>query len=274
MMTGQPPRVLIVEDAPDMNNLVADVLRAYGFEPIQAASAEQALGILSGDRPDAILLDVMLPGASGFELCKHLKSARETRPLPILMMTALGQPADRRQGYETGADDYLTKPFTPDGLVSRLRACLEECGRQRAMGGRLQFAIELSASLADLKAANALATSLFCHADFTPEQIEALRAGVVAIADAAGHWAAGHRGASPVRMTVDLNAERLQLRFQPLAEGADGFLTQHLAPDAAVPAGFTDAGLIDRITQEGGQVILEKLLAPPQDARGPAGRAY
>ena len=139
------------------------------------------------------------------------------------------------------------------------------------MGGRLQFAIELSASLADLKAANALATSLFCHADFTPEQIEALRAGVVAIADAAGHWAADHRGASPVRMTVDLNAERLQLRFQPLAEGADGFLTQHLAADAAVPAGFTDAGLIDHVTQEGGQVILEKLLAPPQDAHDPAG---
>jgi DNA-binding response OmpR family regulator len=262
MATEERARVLIVEDEPDMNNLLADVLRAYGFEPVQACDAEQALAAIASQPPDAILLDLMLPGMSGLELCRRLKTSRATRGIPVLILTALDRPVDRRHGFETGADDFLTKPFTPEGLAARLREGLEQ-GRQAAgTCGRLTTTVELTASLADLKAANVLATCLYCRTDFSPEQIEAVRAGVVRLSDAAGRWAAAHRGASPVRMTVDLDGSRLQLRFQVAGEGSGAFLAEHLGAESAVPAAFTDAGVIDRVTESEGEVVLEKVLPP------------
>ncbi len=264
MADEKRPRVLIVEDEPDMNNLLAEVLSAYGFEPEQAGDAEQALAHLAARTPDAILLDLMLPGLSGLELCRQLKTSRATRTIPIVMLTALDRAADRRHGYETGADDYVTKPFTPDGLVARLKACLDQCRDALASCGRFTRQIELTASLADLKVINTLATCLYCHTDLSVQQIEALRAGLVALADAAGQWAVQRGGTSPVRMTVDMNGERLQLRFRRAAEGGDAFIAQHLDAEAAVPAGFTDAGIIDRVFREDAEVVLEKVIPPPE----------
>jgi len=126
MTSDAPPRVLIVEDEPDMNDLLADILSAYDFDPMQAASGEQCLAMLAEQPPDAILLDLMLPGMSGIEVCKKLKDSPTTRTIPILILTALDSPPDRRNAYEAGADDYMTKPFAPDALVSRLRACLQK----------------------------------------------------------------------------------------------------------------------------------------------------
>lgn len=255
-------RVLIVEDEPDMNNLLADVLQAFGYDPIQAGSGEQALEILADDRPDAILLDLMLPGISGFELCKQLKGARETRTIPIVILTALDRGIDRRYGFETGADEYMTKPFTPDGLVSRLQACLDRCRDALEECGHLLVTLELTATLTDLKAFNSLVTCLYCHTDFSPQQIEALRQGLVRLSDAAGEWMSQHRSLPPVRLTMDLNAEHLRLVFQPAADGAADFLAQHLSPEAAVPSSFTDAGVIDQMAREDGVVILSKALPP------------
>ena len=126
MTSDAPPRVLIVEDEPDMNDLLADILSAYDFDPVQAASGEQCLAMLAEQPPDAILLDLMLPGMSGIEVCKKLKDSRATRTIPILILTALDSHPDRLNAYEAGADDYMTKPFAPDALVSRLRACLQK----------------------------------------------------------------------------------------------------------------------------------------------------
>jgi DNA-binding response OmpR family regulator len=262
MADEKRPRVLIVEDEPDMNNLLAEVLSAYGFTPEQAGDAEQALAHLAARTPDAILLDLMLPGLSGLELCRQLKTSRATRTIPIVILTALDRAADRRHGYETGADDYVTKPFTPEGLVTRLQVCLDQCRDARASCGHLTRTLDLTASLADLKMINALATCLYCHTDLPVEQIEALRGGLVAIADAAGQWAVQRRGTSPARMTVDMTGERLQLRFQAIAEGGEAFLAQHLDAEAAVPASFTDAGIIDRVRRDGAEVVIEKAIPP------------
>lgn len=270
MTTDARPRVLIVEDEPDMNNLLADVLSAYGFEPLQATSGEQGLSLLSEHRPDAILLDLMLPGLSGFELCRLLKTSRATRPIPILILTALDRHLDRRYGFESGADDYLTKPFEPDALVARLRACLAECRAVADARCPLASVLEPSGALSDLKTFNALATCLYDRTDLAPEQVEALRKGLVRLSETAGKWATAHGGLLPVRLTVDLNAERLRLVFLPSADGGDGFLAEHLDAEAAVPAAFTDAGVIDRILPEGHGVVLEKALAP-RAHEGPPG---
>jgi len=131
MPTHDRPRVLVVEDEPDMNNLLADVLRAFDFQPVQAADGREALDRLGEQRPDAVILDLMLPGMSGYELCRRLKTSGETAPIPVLILTALDRETDRRTAYEAGADDYMTKPFAPETLIERLRACLREARRAR-----------------------------------------------------------------------------------------------------------------------------------------------
>jgi len=263
MASEDQARILIVEDEPDMNNLLADVLRAYGFEPVQAIDAEAALCAIAERAPDAILLDLMLPGMSGLELCRQLKSARSTRLIPVIILTALDRSVDRRHGFETGADDYLTKPFTPEGLISRLRLDIQQCREIRDACGQLELHMELAASLADLKAANTLATCLYCRTDLAPEQIEALRAGLVRLSETAGRWAVRHGGASPVRLTAAVGDQRMLLKFTPIAESGNAFLAEHLDAEAAVPAALTDAGMIDSLATVNGEVVLEKILLPP-----------
>ena len=261
-MTDERLRVLIVEDEPDMNSLEADILSAYGFEPIRAADAEEALAALERIVPAAIVLDLMLPGLSGLELCRRLKTSRATQGIPILICSALDAAVERRMGYEAGADDYLSKPFQPEALVARLECCLaprQECDC-------LAMDLSLAASLEDVKAVNALVSRLYSLTDLAPPQIEALRAGLLAISEAAGRWAVRHRGAAPVHLAVDLNRQRLVLAFRAAAEGGEAFLAEHLDAEASIPAGFTDAGVIDRMSRQDGQVVLEKMLAPPAAA--------
>jgi DNA-binding response OmpR family regulator len=253
-MTDERPRVLIVEDEPDMNSLEADILSAYGFEPIRAADAEEALAALAQGAPNAIVLDLMLPGISGLELCRRLKTARQTQGIPILICSALDAPTERHMGFEAGADDYLPKPFTPESLAARVRICMEPRGPCDC----LLVSLDLTASVSDIKAVNALISCLYRGTDLASPQIEALRAGLLSISEAAGRWASRHRGAPPVRLTMDLNRERLMLVFRPAAEGADAFLSEHLHDTAAVPAGFTEAGAIDRVSRLDGEVIFEK----------------
>jgi CheY-like chemotaxis protein len=260
-MTEERPRVLIIEDEPDMNSLEADILTAYGFEPIRASDAEQALRVLAERRPSAILLDLMLPGMSGLELCRRLKTDRATHSIPIVICSALDAAAERRMGYEAGADDYLSKPFTPEALAARVQGCLEE----RQPLDRLEVAYNLTASLDDVKAVNLIASYLYGRTGLATPQIEGLRSGLLALSEAAGRWAALHRGASPVHLTVDLDRERMTLTFRPTGT-SDAFLPEHLDAEAAVPSRLTDAGIIDRISRTDAGVVFEKSLPPASPA--------
>jgi DNA-binding response OmpR family regulator len=261
-MTHDRPRVLIVEDEPDMNSLEADILSAYGFEPIRAGDSEQALAALALATPDAIVLDLMLPGISGLELCRRLKSSRATQSIPIVICSALDAPTERRMGFEAGADDYVPKPFTPEALVSRVQVCLDA----HPPADRLQLTLDLAASLTDIKSINTVISWLYRQTDLAGPQVESLRAGLLAISDAAGRWAVRHRGAPPVHLAVDLDRQRLRLEFRSAVEGGDAFLAEHLAAEASVPAAFTDSGVIDRLTTEGGAVVLEKVFPPAMSA--------
>ncbi|HUU09393.1 MAG TPA: response regulator transcription factor [Phycisphaerae bacterium] len=264
MAADARPRVLIVEDEPDMNNLLADILSVYDFEPLRAATGKQALALLDQQNPDAILLDLMLPDFSGIELCKRLKDSRDTRRIPIVILTALDGQVHRRKAYEAGADDYMTKPFAPEALVARLRACLDQALSTPERCRRLDVTIEPTASISDLKAFNALVTCLRGRTDLDLDRVEALRKGLVRIADAAGQWAAAHDRVPPVRLTINLESQMLRLTFEPQAAGGDAFLAEHLADEAAVPAALIDAGVIDRVRQVDSGVVFEKALAPPE----------
>jgi two-component system phosphate regulon response regulator PhoB len=133
------PRVLIVEDEPAISELVAVNLKHAGFMPICAEDGESAQRAIDAVLPDAILLDWMLPGESGLSLARKWRRNARTKAVPILMLTARGDEPDRIAGLDAGADDYLTKPFSVQEMLARIRAVLrrrapEQVGEAVALG--------------------------------------------------------------------------------------------------------------------------------------------
>lgn len=119
-----PSPVLIVEDEAAIRELIAINLEHAGYVPWRACSVEEARSLISGALPDVILLDWMLPGESGLAFARKLRSDRRTKSIPIIMLTARAEERDKIAGLESGADDYVTKPFSPKELVARIKAVL------------------------------------------------------------------------------------------------------------------------------------------------------
>jgi two-component system response regulator ResD len=118
-------RVLVVDDDPVVAEVIVDYLRHAGMEPRHAADGPSALSLAEEWPPDLVVLDLMLPGLNGLEVCRRLRNARDDQvPLPVIMLTALGEENDRVLGLETGADDYMAKPFSPRELALRVAAVL------------------------------------------------------------------------------------------------------------------------------------------------------
>ncbi len=116
--------ILVVEDEPAIQELLSFNLQQAGHHTLKAASAEQAFSLLRDTLPDLILLDWMLPGVSGIEFARRLKADAYTKAIPIIMLTARGEEQDKIVGFDTGADDYITKPFSPRELMARIKAVL------------------------------------------------------------------------------------------------------------------------------------------------------
>lgn len=117
-------KILVVEDEPDIRRLIRYHLAQEHYQVVEAEDGEKALRLLQREKPDLIVLDLLLPGMSGLELCRALRERPETARFPILMLTAKAGEADRVLGLELGADDYLTKPFSPREMVARVKAIL------------------------------------------------------------------------------------------------------------------------------------------------------
>ena len=117
-------RVLVVEDETPIREMLCFVLEQNGFEPVEAADFAQGVAQVVEPFPDLILLDWMLPGGSGIQFIKQMKQDELTRQIPIIMLTARGEEEDKVRGLEVGADDYITKPFSPKELTARLKAVI------------------------------------------------------------------------------------------------------------------------------------------------------
>ena len=116
--------ILIVEDEKDIVKMLDYNLKKEGYKTLIAHDGEDALDMANTKLPDLILLDLMLPGVDGLEVCKELKSERKTASIPVIMLTAKAQESDKIVGLELGADDYMTKPFSPRELIARIKAVL------------------------------------------------------------------------------------------------------------------------------------------------------
>src|SRR5262245_63443620 len=120
------PRILIVDDEPEMVRGLEDNLRFEGYQTLAAADGRQGLQLALTEAPDLILLDIMMPGMSGWDVCRELRA--KGLDIPVIMLTARGEEVDRVQGLELGADDYVSKPFGLRELLARIRAVLRRPG--------------------------------------------------------------------------------------------------------------------------------------------------
>ncbi len=137
-MSGQKPCVLLVEDEPAQREILRYNLTSEGYEVMMAANGDDALILVDEVMPDLILLDWMLPGVSGIEICRQVKARKETRAIPVIMLSARSEEVDRVRGLETGADDYMVKPFSVSELMARIRTQLRRT-RPASVGQRLEF---------------------------------------------------------------------------------------------------------------------------------------
>jgi DNA-binding response OmpR family regulator len=119
-------KVLSCDDEPYILEAVSHVVRQEGYVAITARDGEEALRMARAESPDLILLDIMMPNMGGFDVCRALKEDPATRGIHIILLTAMGQECDMEQGFESGANEYLTKPFSPRALRTRLHELLDE----------------------------------------------------------------------------------------------------------------------------------------------------
>jgi two-component system phosphate regulon response regulator PhoB len=134
------PKILVVEDERDIQDIIAYNLQQAGYEVIQASRGDDAVRIARQQRPDLVLLDLMLPGLSGKEVCQAIRRDAVTQSTPVIMLTAKGEEVDRVVGLEVGADDYVTKPFSMRELLLRVQTILRRAGGGKpAVSGASSF---------------------------------------------------------------------------------------------------------------------------------------
>lgn len=120
--------VLIIDDIADFSRMLARQLEYWGYRVLKAASGERGLVVAEAEKPDLILLDILMPKMKGREVCAHLKANPKTHPIPVIFLTALGMADHIRAGLALGAEDYIIKPFRPADLKERIEVCLSRRG--------------------------------------------------------------------------------------------------------------------------------------------------
>src|SRR5688500_15245730 len=141
--------VLVVDDEPIVREVVVRYLERAGHETLEAGDGDRARELVESRHPDLVVLDVMLPGTDGLELCRWIRSRSQ---LPVILLTARGEEADRIVGLELGADDYVTKPFSPRELAVRVKTVLRRAGPSEPVEQRLAFdGLELDASTREVR---------------------------------------------------------------------------------------------------------------------------
>ncbi len=221
-----PRTVLVVDDERDTNDILANLVQARGFEPIQVFSGQQALAAVAEATPDLILLDLMLPDIDGFELCDRLKRARETNLIPIVMVTALQDAHHRATGVRVGANGYLTKPFTPAQLYETIDTAFawHDEHKERGTTGEINF--DVRSELTYLSQASDMLADLFAHTPLTDRHLKDLKQAVMEMGGNAIEW--GHRKNAdlvlrityridPNAVTLDHQGPRARLQSQELA---------------------------------------------------------
>lgn len=186
-----PRTVLIVDDERDTNEILASLVRARDFEPIQLYTGSQVAAAVREHAPSVILLDLMLPDIDGFAICDQLKRDRETNLIPVIMVTALHDASHRAAGVRVGANGYLTKPFTPDQLFKAIDNALAWRHDHETLGTHGEIRFDIRSEATYLQQVNDLLADLYAHTPLTERQVKDLRQAVMEMGGNAIEW--GHR---------------------------------------------------------------------------------
>jgi DNA-binding response OmpR family regulator len=193
-------RVLVVEDEPDMNHLLCALLGSAGYRAEGVLDGPEAMDRVAADCPDAVVLDVMLPGMNGFEVCRQLKLRRETNLIPVLMLTALDDAKSRESGLRVGANRYVTKPFEPNELLGELRDVLDH--RRRLLEGRVHTSVELhmDSDNRNREQINEMLSELFVFTPLSADEIHRIRYAALEMIENAAEW--GNRRQKDLTVTI------------------------------------------------------------------------
>ena len=220
-------KILVVDDDPFVASLLENLLFCENYSVLLAASGEEALEIVYREHVDLVILDIMMPGINGFEVCRKLKTQRRYNLIPVVMLTALKDDTDKLEGFRTGADDYIVKPFDNDELCRLIKFRLDETKRLRGLGllERINFTIDSHYTY--LKELNEFISQLFLHTTLTEEEVGDLKIAFLEL----GMNAIEHGNKSQVERKVHISyslyKDKLVISFKDEGEG----FNEKLVPD-------------------------------------------
>jgi CheY-like chemotaxis protein/anti-sigma regulatory factor (Ser/Thr protein kinase) len=224
-------KALIVEDEPDLGELLAELLRRWGFEPTVLPEGKSVVAWVRLHQPSVILLDIQLPDVDGFTICETLKLDRETNLIPVVMVTIMSAQEDRVRGLQVGANRYLTKPFTADDLHRAIQDAMDwlEDLRRHGTQGEIRFQIQSDEQYLD--ELNQMLGGLFLFSGLTQPQVKQLTTAVRELGTNAIEW--GHRKQVDRIVTVDyrIDPQKITIAIKDTGPGFD----PHNLPHAAKP---------------------------------------
>jgi|SRR5579864_9535799 len=222
---------LIVEDDRDQAELAAQLVRLRDFEPILAEDGETGYKMARELHPDVVLLDLMLPDTSGFEICRRLRSDRDTLLTPIVMLTALGEAHHRRHGFRVGANAYVSKPYGAAQLydaIAAARAWRAHLEREHVQG---EIHVELNSETTFLQEVNDFLTSLLMSTPLANVQVMHLRQAVMEMGQNAIEWGNEHRVEELVRIVYRIFDNRVEILIRDQGPGFDRTNLPHVAQE-------------------------------------------
>ena len=210
-------RILVVEDDRGLCELLSSLLDVEGYQTETVCDGSDAVKKVLAERPDAIVLDVMLPGRSGFEICRELKFRRETNLIPIVMLTAMQGRDAEQSGLRVGANRYLTKPFEPDELLKEIRKALDH--RRELEEGRTHTAVEiqLNSDTKNREQLNDLLSELFVLTPLSEDEVGRIRYVALEMIENAMEW--GNRRQRELMVTISYQVTDDYVKFVISDEG-------------------------------------------------------
>jgi DNA-binding response OmpR family regulator len=209
--------------------MVAGLLRFNNFEPMIAGTGESGLELARKHSPDVVILDLMLPDTTGFDVCRGLRLDRETMLIPVVMLTALGDATNRLQGFRVGANAYVTKPYGIQDLIDAIasaRAWRSEIDKGSLQG---EIHVELNSEITLLQELNDFLLSLCQSTPLGDEQVMHLRQAVMEMAQNAIEWGNLHQSDRPVTITYRVHDDRLEIVVRDQGPGFDRTTLPHAA---------------------------------------------
>lgn len=213
-------RILVVEDDADLSELLRELLRSEGYHADVAPDGRTAVRAATQSPPDALVLDVMLPDMTGFEVCQSLKLHRATNLIPILMLTALSDGASERSGLRVGANRYLTKPFDPTDLLAEVRRALDHRHELAGRKTHTSVVLQLESDCRARGQLNDLLSELFVLTPLTDEEIHHIRYAALEMIENAAEW--GNRRQRDLMVTIDYEVTDELVKFV-IADQGPGF---------------------------------------------------